>query len=446
MKGIGVAFLGLLLVFATGSDALAGISDGPYLQNVSTDGVTVCFTSTGADAEVDYGLTTGYGDSVYSGSPINVGAGSNPLFQLRLEGLSPNTVYHYRVTSGGQTTEDRTFSTAPNPGVPFRFCAYGDDRRGGVVPVHQAIVDGMLAEAPGMVIHSGDIVNFDQVLGTPVNWEWVFFFQKSLPLLSRVPMFLVRGNHDDDTNLFELFMDNPTANSGSEHYYSFEYGNAHFLAVDSTLDVCSGAQNAFIQADLAAHAGGGPLFVFFHHPPFSNGEHGGNTQTHDCLAPLFQEYGVDIVFGGHDHLYTRYGPYPEGAPVPGINGVNYIVSGGGGAPLYIPNYRDQAPIVTSVNSFHFMVLDINGNDISVVVKNEGGVVLDAFNLNAAANDGLYDRTAPLPPKGEGGLCGTVPAYGNEKAPAGAVAMGLYLIPIAFLFLVRRRVNVGTVTV
>jgi len=150
---------------------------------------------------------------------------------------------------------------------------------------------------------------------------------------------------------------------------------------------------------------------------------------------------VDIVFGGHDHLYTRYGRYPADSPVPGINGVNYVVTGGGGAPLYIPNKKDQAPIVTTEKKFHFMVLDVNGNDISVVVKDEVGTVLDAFTLDATANDGLFDRNAPLPPKGAGGICGTVPARGTDRAAAGAVtALFLYLVPLAQLLLLRRRVR------
>ena len=415
----------------------AGISYGPYLQNVTLTGITVNVTSTGADATVEYGLDTGYGSSVYSDTPIVIGAGSDPLFELRVDGLSPGTVYHYRVTSGGETTADRAFTTAHTAGDPFRFVAYGDTRRGQIgPPAHQDIVNGIIAESPDFVLNTGDVVNFDELLGEPTTLEWDFWFETTTPLLSQSPMFCVRGNHDDGTNLFELFMDNPTAASGNELYYSFDYGNAHILALDSTLDVCSGAQLAFVEADLAAHAGNGPLFVFFHHPPFSNGSHGGNSGTHDCWAPLLQEYGVDIVFGGHDHLYTRYGPYPAGSSVPGINGVNYIVTGGGGAPLYAANNNGQPPIAYTLMSYNYMTLDISGDNIDVVTRNHLGAVLETFSLDASANDGLYDRTDPLPPKGNGGLCGTVPGQGK----ANTMAVGIYLLPAAFLLVLRRRVR------
>ncbi len=443
MRMLGTAALTLLLVCAGTSTALAGISDGPYLQNVSTDGITVCFTSTGADATVNYGPDAGYGESEYSTAPIVIGAGSDPLYQIRLTGLSPESVYHYQVISGGDTSPDYAFTTAANPGTPFRFCAYGDNRRGVVVQMAGAVIQAMLPEAPEFVINTGDIVNFDEVGGDPVNGEWVYFFENATELISQAAFFGIRGNHDDSTNLFELFMDNPTAASGNELYYSFDYGNAHFLALDSTLTVCSGAQYDFVEADLAAHAGSGPLFAFFHHPPFSNGSHGGDTETHNCWAPLFQEYGVDIVFGGHDHLYTRYGLYPTGSPVPGINGVNYIVTGGGGAPPYVPRYGDHTDImVLTKMKHHFMTLDINGDDISVVVKDETRTVIDSFTLDASANDGLYDRTDTLPPADPGGgVCGTVPSYSTDRAATGFAAMGLYLIPAAFLLLLRRRVRI-----
>lgn len=426
--------LGLAIVFVSACTSLgfADIPQGPYLQNVTNNGVTVCFTSTGPDATVEYGLDDTYGNQVYSET--------SPLFQVRLEGLSAGTVYHYRVTSGGDVTEDKEFTTAVNPGDAFLFCAYGDNRN----PTAQmeAIANGMADELPDFVINTGDLVLLDEIFGIKIVTEWQVFFAKTGALISQAPLFAIRGNHDEATDFFEQFMDNPTASSGNEYYYSFDYGNAHFLALDSTLDVCSGAQLAFVESDLAAHAGSGPLFVFFHHPPFSNGTHGGSQSTHDCWAPLFQEYGVDIVFCGHDHLYTRYDTYPVDSDVPGINGVTYVVTGGGGAPLYPPNDINQAPIAFTQMVYHYLVVQVSGNTIDVTMRRVDGTEGDHFIVDAAANDGQFDRTDPLPPKGDGGpSCGTVPG----GPAANPFAVTLYLVPALFLFMlkgaaVRRRVR------
>ena len=425
----------VFLVIAFASVGFSEIQDGPYLQNVTSTGVTVCFVSTDPDATVQYGLDDSYGSEASSDT--------NPLFQVRIDGLLPGTVYHYRVSSGAGFTVDKIFTTAVNPGTPFLFCAYGDNRN----PSGQteAVANGMAAEVPDFVINTGDLVLFDEMFGIEFITEWQVFFRRTGALISQSPLFAIRGNHDDDTDLFEFYMDNPTANSGSEHYYSFDYGNAHFLALDSTLEECSGAQLAFVELDLAAHAGSGPLFVFFHHPPFSNGTHGGSQSTHDCWAPLFQEYGVDMVFGGHDHLYTRYGTYPVGSPISGINGVTYIVTGGGGAPLYPPNDLNQAPIAVTQMVYHYLVLHVSGNIIDVTMRRVDGTEGDHFTVDAAANDGLFDRDDPLPPKGDGGPavpCGTIPGSMDSQSTSERAAIAIYLLPVLFLlsmkgFLLRR---------
>ena len=436
MKGVPTAVTTVLALLAATTLASAGIPEGPYLQNVTTSGVTVCITSTGADMTVEYGLDATYGDSVYTDSSVDPAWDSWPVFQARIEGLLPATVYHYRVTSGGVTTDDHAFTTAVNPGDAFLFTAYGDNRAGGAAWAHETIVAGMLSEVPDFFINTGDLVLHSEILGLETAVEWLKLFHQTAPLIAQSPLFAIRGNHDDYGDFFADYMDNPTAATGSELYYSFDYGNAHFLALDSSLDVCSGPQLAFVESDLAANEGLGPLFVFFHKPPFSNGTHGGSTSAHDCWAPLFQEYGVDVVFGGHDHLYTHYGPYPTGSPVDGINGVHYIVTGGGGAPLYAVNYDEQAPIEVTESVYNYVVVQVSGDTISLTAKRHDGTVLEDFVVDAAANDGLFDRTDPLPPPGSGGpSCGTVPGGNGGNAWA---AMATYLLPLFFLPWVRRR--------
>ncbi len=405
----------------------AVIPEGPYLQNVAPTAVTVSLTSSGPDAIVEYGIDRTYGRIAFSNTPIPIGTGSHPLFQVHLTGLMPATEFHYRVISGGVTGEDRRFTTTVNIGDPFVFCAYGDSRQGGTYWGHAAVVNAMAGEHPDFVIHSGDMVLLDNI---PFLWQ--DFFHKEEPLISESPLFSIRGNHDMGSNLFATYMDNPTSPSGGEYYYSFDYGNAHFVALDTNLDICSGDQIAFLEADLAAHSNRGPLFVYLHEPPFSNGEHGGNQDVHDCWVPLFQEYGVDIVFGGHDHLYTRYGTYPVGSLIPGINGVNYIVTAGAGAPLYQPNFSNQPPIAYTEASYHYTLVHVAGTTIDVTAKRVDGSVMDHVAINATANDGQFSRTDPLPPKGDGtGGCGTFPSGGNGSASR-VLGMSLYVVPAVFV--------------
>jgi len=80
--------------------------------------------------------------------------------------------------------------------------------------------------------------------------------------------------------------------------------------------------------------------------------------------------------------------------------------------------------------------------IHVITKDVHGNVLDEFELIASANDGLYTRDDPLPPKGDGAGCGTVPSYGTAGTAVKCIALGLYLLPAAFLLMVRRGIRIS----
>jgi calcineurin-like phosphoesterase family protein len=115
------------------------------------------------------------------------------------------------------------------------------------------------------------------------------------------------------------------------------------------------------------------IFVFFHVPPYSIGSHGSDEQVRETLCPLFVQYGVTVVFNGHDHNYYRTLR----------NGVTYMVSGGGGAPLYpcnvnkgvIPGDKYQ-----SVN--HIVVCDVNGDTATITALRSNGSILDRFIVKA----------------------------------------------------------------
>src|SRR5262249_60241894 len=82
-------------------------------------------------------------------------------------------------------------------------------------------------------------------------------------------------------------------------------------------------------------------FIVMHHPPYSVSIHGGRPELREMWTPIFERYGVDAVFSGHDHVYERAER----------NGVRYFVSGGGGAPLYPRDPRARPEDLAA--SLHF---------------------------------------------------------------------------------------------
>ncbi|MHC3994793.1 metallophosphoesterase [Thiomicrolovo sp. ZZH C-3] len=115
--------------------------------------------------------------------------------------------------------------------------------------------------------------------------------------------------------------------SGTEQYYAFDYGNVHVVSLDSQLSARNAdnraAMLAWLQSDLDANTNDWTI-VIFHHPPYTKGSHdsddytGGTrlgTRDHamdqpifdmrETFTPMFENYGVDLVYSGHSHVYER---------------------------------------------------------------------------------------------------------------------------------------------
>ncbi|HEX5111544.1 MAG TPA: metallophosphoesterase, partial [Saprospiraceae bacterium] len=99
--------------------------------------------------------------------------------------------------------------------------------------------------------------------------------------------------------------------SGTEAYYSFDFGNVHFIVLDSyeTNRAVGGPMYNWVEDDLQA-TNAYWIVGFWHHPPYSKGSHDSDVATElkqmrENFLPLFEEYGVDLVLSGHSHSYER---------------------------------------------------------------------------------------------------------------------------------------------
>jgi len=260
-------------------------------------------------------------------------------------------------------------ATRPTPQpVPFRFAVYGDCRRHH--PRHRAIVQRILQLDPAFVLNVGDLV---QNGGEPQQWQTLD--QIIAPLRDHAPYYPVRGNHDVGGNHYEAFFDLPTE-SGSERYYAFTHGNSLFLALDSNADTLrqpDSPQSRWLERTLR-EAQAEHIFVFFHHPPFSIGPHGGDEDLRARWHPLFVEFGVRAVFNGHDHLYYRTCR----------EGVWYVVTGGGGAPLYRA-HPERGAIQGDVwgSFYHCVSVTVKGPTVAAQAILPGGEVKDSWVLSDA---------------------------------------------------------------
>ena len=334
---------------------------GPYLQSVTTNTIIVAWeTDLPSHGAVAYGETEEYGASVAD-------ATTGTRHAVTLTGLAPYTTYHYRVESGGvPLSEDgyeTTFRTAAAPDQDsFTFVAFGDTRT--QHQFHQVVVERIVEVEPDFVLHTGDLV----AMGS-ASPHWETFFEIERELLARAPLFPALGNHEvNHPRYFDLFY-----LPGNERWYAFDYGNARFvcLQVDGIADFGPGSeQYTWLEETLAANTQPW-LFVYFHIPPYSSVQDNFEHYVRQTLTPLFEQHGVDVVFNGHRHNYERSE----------VNGVTYVVTGGGGAPLHAIQGREPAQVAFAV-AYHFVLLEVSGNHLEATVISSTGEVLDEFERSA----------------------------------------------------------------
>jgi hypothetical protein len=247
----------------------------------------------------------------------------------------------------------------PAQGSSLTFMVLGDTRNDHIA--HQSVVDKMLELGPPeFYLHAGDFVDYGSDM-----LQWNTFLEIEHDLMQVSTLYPVMGNHEmNHQNYFDAL--NPPG-----RWYSFDSGDAHFvcLQVDGYGDYTPGQpQYNWLVSDLAGTSKPWK-FVFFHIPPYSSGGHGSDLNVRQVLCPLFEQYGVTIVFNGHDHGYERSV----------ANGVTYIVTGGGGAPLY-PKANDNPASVYFASVHHFVRITISGDTLYGLAVEPDGTEFDHFTI------------------------------------------------------------------
>jgi len=142
---------------------------------------------------------------------------------------------------------------------------------------------------------------------------------------------------------------NALSSDFSNMYYSWNYGNTHFVALDTenAIDTAEFTSQhvEWLKNDLASiNRSVYPWIILFGHRPFycSNSDEKQNLDM-DCgtfasylrtqIEEVFNYYKVDVVFTAHKHNYERLWPLNQGVPVHSYNNPGapvYIVNGAGG--------------------------------------------------------------------------------------------------------------------
>jgi hypothetical protein len=348
--------LPLLLAFAASLAAAGKLVGGPFTVNVTTRAATVVWIV--------------QSDELILRPPAGVEGRYSPAFQVEkttLTGLQPGTHYDYELP--GFPGVKGSFRTAAAPAEPYRFLVYGDTRTRH--DMHRHVVEAILKDGvPDFALQTGDLVENGED-----NSLWPIYFGIEKDLLRQAAFFPVLGNHERNTRDFDEFFQAATP------YYSFNWGNAHFMMIDRDIansaaskparDAFWAEQTKWLEQELQASQNAEYRIVAAHHPPFSavSSRQGSNPEMR-ALVPMFEKYRVSVAFFGHDHNYQRNLQ----------NGIDYVISGGGGAPLYDVDKPDPATSQKAISVENFVTVSVNGKVMKVQAKGLDGKILDEFEI------------------------------------------------------------------
>lgn len=383
----------------------------------------------------------------------------------RIDGLAAGEQFDYRVLCNGVEVFAARGRARKARGQNFRFVLFGDLAEGGAACRRIAYRSHLAA--PDVVIMPGDIVykrgSVAEYLERyfPVYNSDVAGPERGAPILRSVLTLAAVGNHDvgmnnpddipdldDHPDLMGFFQfwsmpsNGPVSADSKKNVpnlrgtpqrkeallrsagwryprmanYSFDYGDTHWLVLDANayMDWTDPHLLAWVEKDLAESAAKWKM-VSYHQPAFTTDVKHADEQHMRLLCALFEKYGVDVVFSGHNHTYERnfplrfkVQPQPDGSPkdrrgrVKGTfefdkdfdgvhntkpNGVLYIVSGGGGAKLYLtPERRADhsalppytCKLVDDVHSF--TVCDVEPGKLTFRQLSDEGAEVDTFTL------------------------------------------------------------------
>ncbi len=245
--------------------------------------------------------------------------------EIWLQDLLPGSTYRYQLIfyegDAVYPTEVGGFTTLEQRARSFSFAIYGATRS--FPDRHKLVADAIARDATAsLVFHAGGLVD------TPTAEHFDNCFWAIGDLARSRPFISVVGERDAVGSLYFDYLALPAGGGyEDEQWWSFDYGNIHFIGLDSTIaETDTGAmhaQTSWLEDDLTQVVG--KLIIVFSHDALYSASHSAGADDSLCSAweSLFRYYGVDVVFSAsetcYEHIYR--------------GGIHYVNTGGGGAPL-----------------------------------------------------------------------------------------------------------------
>ncbi|RRJ19462.1 metallophosphoesterase family protein [Rheinheimera mesophila] len=327
------------------------------------------------------------------GTLVQTDNGPAYFYKATMPGLQSDTLYAYRVKGEGNWSEWLQFRTAKPEFEPFSLLYFGDAQNN--LKAHfSRLVRSAQQQVPQakLVLHAGDLVNSRYGI---LDHEWGEWFDAIGWVGAMTPQLIAAGNHEylKSTNAkgeerrvlaaqftaqFQSLNNGPASLQDTVFYH--DYQGVRFVVLNSTAAVEDEAL-AKVQADwLKQVLSNNPnrwTIAIYHHPMFSVSLGRDNPRLRQYWQPLFEQYKVDLVLQGHDHVYGRYQPENKG-PV-------YMVSVAG-PKMYLVSKQARANMAqVGEDTQLFQHLEISESQLTVKAITVTGRLYDSFSLQRQSN-------------------------------------------------------------
>ncbi|PZR39890.1 MAG: hypothetical protein DI538_05735 [Azospira oryzae] len=365
---------------------------GPYLNNASQSGISMVWeTDRAADFVVEYGKQVPYDKKIVLNTQKiekEAGGAESTIYKVTLTDLEPETPYFYNIKATARDgtvmqSGPLTFTTAVRESGSYSFAVIGDTEAR--PHINDRISKMVWEERPNFAVIVGDLTD-GGVKDHKFEWNYEYF-QGITQLASRVPIFPVPGNGEDDLYWYNQYHVLPE----NDGYYTFHYGNAQFFMLNSNRPQdfsTEGKQYQWLEEELKKSTATWK-FVAHHHAPYSadDDDYGDSwkqkAETGDLairkIVPLYEKYKVDMVFFGHLHTYQRTLPIKDNK-VSQQNGVIYVQGGGGGG-----NLEDFAPSrawfsAKTYRGHHYFTITVHDRELNFKMYDTEGRMKDYLDL------------------------------------------------------------------
>ena len=259
----------------------------------------------------------------------------------------------------------RVGALTPPPALPeasTRFLAVADTGSGDrnqralglqMAAVHRQRPVDLVVLGGDNIYPSGDIALVDRTFRQPY----------AELLAAGVPFHAVLGNHDIRTANGTPQVNYPGFGMAGR-FYNLRRGDLELFMLNTNGNADWTRQLSWLRSALAASTAPWKVVVG-HHPIYSSGLYGNDPGLRARLSALMQRHGVQLYINGHEHHYERSKP---------IDGITYLVVGGGGA--YLRPVIPTAQSAKAISRFSFAELEAGPRSLSLVAWDSSGKEID----------------------------------------------------------------------